>query len=322
LFPILAAGLFACVGTAAHTQTTVAGMRRFADTAFGFSFWYPAAWKVTVDRVPDPTEGGWFPDATIVKQLQIRNPAASAEDDEPPGVILQELSAPHGLTELGQSKSPSPVGIDQKYFFDTAAHQWMYAQLSTAPDGSPPSTYPAKISQRTADGLPIFPGARRHGAEVIVPIDRSHFLAISTMDPGGSESHGYLAPTVMAIRPGSCNRACEQIQTDNIRREAVKLRVIGETLGYWYKDIHYVYDLKGEVIRGADPKTFHPLSPNGPNASFATDGIHVYANDGAVIPGADPKTFVATSLLAARDAHHTYDWSSGNLKVSALTAQQ
>lgn len=39
-----------------------------------------------------------------------------------------------------------------------------------------------------------------------------------------------------------------------------------------------------------------------------------------MIPGADPNTFLATGLLTARDAHRTYDWSSGNLKISKVSA--
>jgi hypothetical protein len=297
-------------------------MSRFTDTDFGFSFSYPAAWKVMDEPVADPTGYGWFPNATIVKELQIRNPAASDDGDQPPGVILQELSAPVGLTELGQSKSASPVGVDQRYFFDNGTRRWMYAQLSAAPDGAPPATVPMKITQRTMGGLPIFGGAKRHGAEVIVPLDGSHFLAISTMDVGGYVSHTYLAATVVATHTDAGKRASEQVQAETIRREGVKLGAIGESLGYWYKDSQHVYNYEGEVLRGADPKTFVPLSRNGPDAFFATDGIRVYGRDGAAIPGADPKTFAATGSFTARDVHHTYDWSSGSLKISSVTARE
>ncbi len=294
-------------------------MSQFTETYFGFSFWYPAAWRVTDEPVADPTRGGWFPGATIVKELKIQNPAASEDNDQPPGVVLDEILAPDGLTELGQSKSASPVGIDGRYFFDSGVQRWMYAQLSDAPNGAPPSKYPAEIRQRTMGGLPIFWGAVRHGAEVIVPLDASHFLAISTMDVGGYDSHVYLAASVEATHPAGSKRASEQAQAGTIRREGIKLRAIGESLGYWYKDDLHVYNQLGEVIPGVDPQTFVLLSRTGPNAFFATDGIHVYGQDGVAIPGADPKTFVATSPFAAKDAHHTYDWSSGNLNISSAT---
>jgi hypothetical protein len=72
-------------------------------------------------------------------------------------------------------------------------------------------------------GLPIFLGAERHAAEVIVPLDGSRFLAISTMDPGGADSQTYLAETVVATNPSVGKRASAHMQTETIRREAVQL---------------------------------------------------------------------------------------------------
>jgi hypothetical protein len=113
---ILALGAVACAGLCAQTKPVVPGMSRFKDTQFGFSFWYPAAWKVVDQPVADPTRNGWFPDAKIVKELQVRDPAAQDDYGPRTGVSLLELLAPGGLTELGRSRSPSPVGVDDKYF--------------------------------------------------------------------------------------------------------------------------------------------------------------------------------------------------------------
>ena len=209
----------------ARSQTTVVGVSRYEDRAFGFSFWYPSAWKVTDEPLADESGNGWFRDGKIVRTLLIRN--TSDDENQPPGVIVQEVLAPMGLTELGQSMSASPVGIDQKYFFDVVTRQWVYAQLSEAPDGTPPSTHALRNFQRTMGGLPIFGGAARHGAEVIVPLSKSHFLAISTMDVGGDNSHMYLAETVMATHLSSGKRESAQMQTETIRREAVKLGAVG-----------------------------------------------------------------------------------------------
>lgn len=317
---ILALGTIACAGLFAKDKGSVPGMSQFTETGFGFSFWYPAAWRVTDEPVDDPTRGGWFPGATIVKELKIQNPATSEDNEQPPGVILEEILAPEGLTELGQSASASPVGVDGRYFFDSGLRRWMYTQLSDGPNGSPRSTNLVEIRQRTVGGLPIFWGAVRHGGEVIVPLDASHFLAISTLDVGGYDSHVYLAPTVEATHPEGSKRTSVQAQAVTIRREGIKLRAIGESLGYWYKDNQHVYNQSGEVIPGADPQTFVLLSSTEPIPFFAADKVHVYTQYGAAIPGADPKTFVMTSPSAARDAHHTYDWSSGNLHISSAPA--
>ncbi len=229
---ILAFGALAWAGLFAQTKTAVPGMSRFTDTRFGFSFWYPSAWKVMDEPVADPTRNGWFPDATIVKELEIRNPRATDDQDQPAGVMIQELLAPRGLTELGRSKSPSPVGVDQKIFFDSGTRRWMFATLTESPDGSPPATSPAVITRRTIGGLPIFCGAVRGGAETIVPLNGSHFLAVrSLVDPGNDDSHAYVAATVVATDPGAGQRASEQALEQAVRREGIKLRAIGESLG-------------------------------------------------------------------------------------------
>lgn len=325
---IVLVGLSACASLPAQSRTDVhSRMSRYTDSEFGFSFWYPHAWKVTDETVTDPTRDGWFPDAKIVKELQIRNPAGPASDDndQPSGVILQELVAPAGLTELGRSRSPSPVGIDERYFFDSGKHRWMNAQLSDAPNGAPPETVPLKIEHKTMGGLPMWFGAVRGGAELIVPLDATHFLAVIAMDPGGYNSHTYLANTLVATHQDPGGRASERVQEEIIRQEAVKLGAIGEMFGgWWYKDSEYVYNFDGEVLRGADPKTFASLPYPGSfprdDESFATDGVHVYRAYSGLISGADPKTFVVTGPSVARDAHHTYDWSSGILKVSEREA--
>ena len=325
LCAILAFGTFVCAGLFAQEQIAVPGMSQFTEAYFGFSFWYPTAWNVMGAPVPNPPSNGWFREATIIKVLTICNSAAALDQKQPPGVILRELSAPGGLTELG-TESASPVGVDQKYFFESGTQRWMYARLSEAPDGAPPATHPAKIMRRTMGGLPVFWGAERHGAEVIVPLNQSHFLAISTMDGGGDDIHIYLAATVVATRTDAGGHASEQTQFNAIRAEGVKLGAIGkplEPLGFWYKDSQHVYNFNGEVLREANPKTLAPLSRNSPGDNFATDGVRVYrAYSGGAIPGADPKTFVATGQFTSRDAQHTYDWTSGNVKIGNVTAHQ
>jgi len=219
---LLGCWIFVLAVLFARAQLDVSGMKQYVDAGFGFSFWYPASWKVVDQPIADPTDDGWFRGGRIVKELHIINPAASI-NHQTPGVILRELRAPGGLTELGETRSANPVGVDQRYFFSSRIHRWMYSQLSVGPDGNPPVTYPAKITRLTMGGLPIFMGAERHAAEVVVPLDASRFLTISTMDPGGADSQPYLADTVVATDPSLGKRANAHVQAETIRREAVQL---------------------------------------------------------------------------------------------------
>jgi hypothetical protein len=209
--------------------------------------------------------------------------------------------------------------VDQKFFFDKRTNSWMDKMLSEAPDGGPPSTSRAAVVGRTMGGLPILCGAERHGAGVIVPLDPTHFLALTTMDAGGDQYQQYVAETIVA---NGARRGSAAGQADTLHRDALRLGAIGESLGYWYKDSEHVYNSEGKILPGISPKSFALLSENGPNSGFATDGVHVYESDGAEIPGADPKTFVATYRATATDAHHTYDWSDGKLKIDGVVVQK
>jgi hypothetical protein len=75
---------------------------------------------------------------------------------------------------------------------------------------------------------------------------------------GGDNIHNYLAATLVATNLDSGKRVNWQLQAEIIRREAVKLRAIGEAvgegIGFWYKDTQHVYNYNGDVLRGADPE--------------------------------------------------------------------
>jgi hypothetical protein len=215
----------AALGASAQSQISVPGMSRYTDSGFGFSFWYPTSWKVTQRPVTDPTDSGWFQGGTIVKEFVLANPKAS--DDDLPGVIIQEFSSStNSITELGQTKSASPVGADQSYFFDGRTHTWMYKILSSGADDGPPRTSPADLSNNTMGGLHIFDGAQRHGANCIVVLSPSKFLVLATKDPGGDSLHQYLAKTVVAVGANAAKRTDVQQQTSAIYKEGIQFGAI------------------------------------------------------------------------------------------------
>ena|ERR1035441_3109036 len=307
----VAALAVAVAAMGAESQSTASGMSKYVDTRFGFSFWYPTAWTVTQEPVDDPTDEGWIRGGTIVRRLRINE---SAEDDFP-SIVVEELSTPRGfLIELG-AHSANPAGADQKFFFDQRTHTWMDAMLSKPPDGGRRSTTPAALRGKTMGGLPILTGAGR-GVDVIVPIDPKHLVELETM--GSDRYEEDVAATIMANGAGARGQGGAEAQADTIHREALKLGVIGQSVGYLYKDSEHVYNGEGEILAGVNPKSFALLSESGPNADFATDGVGVYDADGMAIPGADPKTFMATSPLMARDAHHTYDWTDGGWTIDGV----
>ena len=210
----------AALGASAQSQISVPDMSKYTDSGFGFSFWYPTSWKLTQRPVTDPTGYGWFQGGTIVKEFDLANPKTS--DDDPAGVLIQEFSSPtNSITELGQTKSATPVGADQSYFFDGRTHTWMYKILSSAADDDPPRTLPADISSNTMGGLHIFDGAQRHGANCIVVLSPTKFLVLTTKDPGGDALHRYLAKTVVAVGANAAKRTDVQEQTSVVHKEGI-----------------------------------------------------------------------------------------------------
>jgi len=208
-------------GASVHAQTPGHAMRRYVDPVFGFSFWYPATWTVTREMpAKNPTASGWYQGGSVVARL-------SVVGDDSQGVYIDELVVPSGnLTEHGNDGA-NPVGVDQKYFFDANAHTWMYATLSESPDGHSPYTESIEKPMTTMGGQPIFRGAQRHMAEVIVPLDRTHFLTLTTGDPGGNMDHQYLAETIIAGNAAAVRRATTKAQANLIHLEAKKLGVNG-----------------------------------------------------------------------------------------------
>ncbi len=177
--------------------TSVAGMSKYTDSDFGFSFWYPSGWFVTQQAVADATSGGWYQDGTIVKRFTVANPSIPSN-----GVTIDEfVSTDAAITELGSTKSASPVGVDQKYFFSTST--WMYENLTGTPNGSVPAgtITPADISANTMGGLHVFSGAARFGADSIIPLSAYHFVVVKTNDAGGAIDQNAFADTIVATNP-------------------------------------------------------------------------------------------------------------------------
>ncbi len=202
------------------------GMKKYKDSNFGFSFWYPNNWTVSEIQVVNSTgnefltlstDNGYYEDGTILKIVKVANPNLPNN-----GVTIEEFSSPTlSITEFGQIRSASPVGVDQKYYFDTSSHAWMYENLSTFPNGThvPGTITVADVSHNTMGGLHIFPGAKRFATNSIVPLSASHFLIISANSPAGDIRQNYLVNTIIATDPSVATPLSTAVQTQTIQAE-------------------------------------------------------------------------------------------------------
>jgi hypothetical protein len=159
-------------------------MRQYVDAKYRFSFWYPAALKITVTAANDDTS---FPGGVAVETLQVGSPGDISlyVVNSPPSTITDE---PNGHA--------SPIA-QMKYFYDASSQRWMVAYPEgTDGGGSPaPAPAPADVSQTTVGGEPMLPSSARFDT-TIIPLSTTQFVVVQ--DGGGSAFTNELARTVAA----------------------------------------------------------------------------------------------------------------------------
>ncbi len=178
---------------------SVAGMRQYTDTKFGFSFWYPDNWTVTVPV--NPPFGAQLQGGTVVATLGLQ-PAGQAY----PSIILKEFhSDTTSITDTGGAGPIGPI----TYYFDKASHLWM--TTSAIADGVTDITKPADISNNSMGGLHLFGGTSRFDTNII-PLSAQNFVVMSD---GGASNATVAAKTVVALDPAVATpvSVAEQIKT-------------------------------------------------------------------------------------------------------------
>lgn len=181
-------------------QVTVAGMQKYTDTSFGFSFWYPSDWKITTTNT-NPTFGASIKDASVIKRLWL-----TRAGDSSPSIVIQEAhSTTRTITDTGGAGPIGPI----TYYFDPNKSLWM---TSSAENGETTPLVPANISDNTMGGLHIFRGTSRFGTSII-PLSADNFVIIG--DNGGSAITSELTNTLVALDPSVATpvSVAQQIQT-------------------------------------------------------------------------------------------------------------
>jgi hypothetical protein len=274
-------------------QITVAGMQEYTDTDFGFSFWYPASWKLQQTDVRSyiPLSGG-----TVKKIIGV---GTTDSNGYMGGVGIQEfVSSDKSITDNSDAGPAGNGSKYLKYYFDSSAHTWM---AETTDMSNVKSTFTANVSKNTMGGLHMLGGNARFADDVIIPLSASHFLVVYALDAGGTRED-LLANTVVATDPTVATPISSDEQIKTIHAEGLLYGALGTSIPSWgYVDNQYVYDSQGNIVVGANPTTFKSIdvyldgfkSPTG----FATDGVHVYSEarsaKAELVPQADPATFVA-----------------------------
>jgi hypothetical protein len=159
-------------------------MSRYVDAKYRFSFWYPAALRITVTVANDDKS---FPGGVVVETLQV------ATD----GVSLYVVNSPQSTITDEPNGHAAPI-LQTKYFYDASSQRWMVAYPEGTDGGGGAAPAPADVSQTTVGGQPMLPSSARFDT-TIIPLSTTLFVVVQ--DGGGSAFTNELARTVAA--PGA-----------------------------------------------------------------------------------------------------------------------
>jgi len=157
-------------------------MSRHVNAKYGFSFWYPAALRVTVTAANDAVS---FPGGVVVETLQVR-PAG--------GISLYVVNSPQSTITDEANGHAAPIP-QTKYFYDASSQRWMVAYPEGTDGGGSGAPAPADVSKTTVGGQPMLPSSARFDT-TIIPLSTTQFVVVQ--DGGGSAFTNELARTFAA----------------------------------------------------------------------------------------------------------------------------
>ncbi len=133
-------------------------MSRYVDAKYHFSFWYPAALRITVTAANDDAS---FPGGVVVETLQVR-PAG--------GISLYVVNSPQSTITDEPNGHAAPIP-QTKYFYDAASQRWMVAYPEGTDGGGSGAPAPADVSKTTIGGQPMLPSGARFDTTIIPLVD-------------------------------------------------------------------------------------------------------------------------------------------------------
>jgi hypothetical protein len=209
-----------CIGGNAQ-PTAVAGMSKYTDSNFGFSFWYPSTQQVSIVSTSNNATQQYGTNTSISKTISA------------PEFTIDEVYSQSGQILGDETNDPSPVSSHFYYFFDSNKGQWM-EYTDGGPKGGPAGTVAADISNNTMGGLHIFAGYTRFGIKDIIPLTAHNFLVLwakcndatdyscspSTTLTSGTNRFNTSVNTIVATDPTVAIPVSTSQQTATIQAEA------------------------------------------------------------------------------------------------------
>jgi hypothetical protein len=155
-------------------------MRQYVDAKYHFSFWYPAALRITVTAANDAAS---FPGGVVAEILQVGAPG---------DIALYLVNSPQSTITDEPNGHAAPIP-QTKYSYDATSQRWMVAYPEGADGGGAPG--PADAAKTTIGAEPMLPSGARFNT-TIVPLSTTQFVV--AQDGGGSAFTNELVRTVAA----------------------------------------------------------------------------------------------------------------------------
>jgi hypothetical protein len=157
-------------------------MSRYVDAKYRFSFWYPAALRITATATNDDAR---FPGGVTVETVQVGSLG---------GISLYVVDSPQSTITDEPNGHAAPIP-QTKYFFDASSQRWMVTYPEGTDGGGSAAPAPADVSKTTIGGEPMLPSGARFDT-TIIPLSTTQFVVVQ--DGGGSAFTNELAYTVAA----------------------------------------------------------------------------------------------------------------------------
>jgi hypothetical protein len=209
--------------TPVSQTVSVSGMSEYTDSNFGFSFWYPSSWTVSIDRsIPS---GFYASLSGDTYQRLVLNDGGSQFYMYIDEVNSSNQSIDVPATE-GTMGCVNAGGCNTLlYYFDAGVHAWMLTNPThtgqSGKDGSEFSiattTQLADVSQNTMGGLHMLSAGDKYG-QIIIPLSADRFVVLI----GEQAVNTPLAKTIVATDPSVATpvSAAQQVQVIQAEQQA------------------------------------------------------------------------------------------------------
>jgi hypothetical protein len=171
---------------------SIAGMSKYTDSDFGFSFWYPSGWTIQ-QHTPDKAPDTYFPGGVVQKSYNILDGNGNL------AVSISTVASDAGSITLQDDN-----GNTYTLYFDKNSHTWMRclskSGVAIGDCAGAINIAPADVSTNSMGGLHIISTVAPNASDLlpdVIPLSAHNFVVVYH----NAEKIDALARTMVALDP-------------------------------------------------------------------------------------------------------------------------